>query len=180
MKGVVFNILEEMVLEQKGMEAWNDILAQAQESSGVYTSALSYPDEELFALVAAVSDYLDVPTQSVVKTFGEYMFGALAERYPVFIERCPDLFSFLESIDSVIHVEVNKLYQNPGLPSIRCTQTSDNQLLMYYHSERNLCLLAEGLTFGAARLYGNTVDIQHRQCMHNGADQCVLEVNVIA
>ncbi|MBP0047376.1 heme NO-binding domain-containing protein [Marinobacterium sp. AK62] len=180
MKGVVFNILEEMVLEEKGMEAWNEILSRTQAASGVYTSAISYPDEELFALVGTVSDYLEIPAQSVVKAFGEYMFGALAERYPVFIERCPDLFSFLDSIDSVIHVEVNKLYQNPGLPRIRCERTAEHQLLMYYFSERKLCMLAEGLTFGAARRYGDTVEIRHRQCMHDGADQCVLEVNVVA
>lgn len=178
MKGVVFNILEEMVLEKGGMEAWNEILAQSSDASGIYTSAVSYPDSELFALVGGVAEYLDLPVQEVVKGFGEYMFGKLSRRYPMFMEDCPDLFTFLESIDGVIHVEVNKLYENPSLPRIQCTR-ADGKLIMNYRSERKLCMLAEGLTFGAAKYYGTPITITHSQCMHDGADHCVLEVQYI-
>jgi len=179
MKGVVFNILEEMVLEQGGMQAWNAVLDSAREAGGVYTSAVSYPDEELFALVGAVSEYLDVPAQAVVKAFGEYMFGALAQRYPLFVENSPDLFSFLDSIEGVIHVEVNKLYSNPSLPHIHCERTGESSLLMHYRSERKLCMLAEGLIFGAARHYAVPIHIEHSVCMHRDADHCELEVVIV-
>lgn len=177
MKGVVFNILEEMVLEKGGMELWNELLTQTAGAKGVYTSAVSYPDAELFALVGSVATYLDLPVQEVIRGFGEYMFGKLSRRYPLFLDRCPDLFSFLESIDGVIHVEVNKLYEKPGLPSIQCERVGDG-LVMNYRSERKLCMLAEGLTFGAAKYYGTPVHIHHSQCMHDGADHCVLEVQL--
>ena len=47
MKGVIFNILEEMVITECGMQSWNDILQQL-ELEGIYTSTESYPDTELF------------------------------------------------------------------------------------------------------------------------------------
>lgn len=179
MKGIVFNILEEMVLERAGMEAWNSVLSRARDAGGVYTSAVSYPDDELLALVDAVSEYLAMPVQDVVQAFGEFMFAALARRYPLFIERCPDLFSFLGSIDSVIHVEVNKLYSNPSLPKIDCEYLDEHRLVLHYRSERKMCMLAEGLILGAARHYAVPVRMTHAVCMHRGADHCELEVAIV-
>ncbi|GBQ51026.1 heme NO-binding domain-containing protein [Komagataeibacter sucrofermentans] len=52
MKGIVFNILEEVVEKNHGAEAW-DTLLEAANVSGAYTSLGSYPDAEMQALVVA-------------------------------------------------------------------------------------------------------------------------------
>lgn len=176
MKGVVFNILEEMVLEQAGMEAWNNILAEASGEDGIYTAADSYPDTELFGLVEAVCKAINQPAEVVVGAFGEFMFGKLAERYPVFCEQAPDLKTFLKSVDSVIHVEVAKLYNETNLPKFKYAEPKENILVMRYHSERKLCILAEGLIRGAATHYNQKITIEHPVCMHKGADHCDLLV----
>lgn len=49
-KGIVFNLLEEIVSEQHGPDTW-DALLDATEVDGSYTSLGNYPDEELLALV---------------------------------------------------------------------------------------------------------------------------------
>lgn len=178
MKGVVFNILEDMVTEQGGLLMWQKVLDKAGVEGG-YTAVSTYSDDELFSVVGAVVEELNVPAEEVISAFGVYMFGQLARRYPVFTESCSDFFSFLESIDSVIHLEVKKLMTETNLPSIRCTRESDTQLLMDYRSPRKLCILAEGLIYGAAEHYGCKIKIDHPVCMHKGADHCDLQVSLI-
>lgn len=178
MKGVVFNILEDMVTEQGGLLMWQKVLDKVGVDGG-YTAVATYSDDELFSIVGAVVEELGVPAEEVIGAFGTYMFGQLARRYPVFIESCDDLFSFLESIDSVIHLEVRKLMTETQLPSIDCTRSGETELLINYRSPRKLCLLAEGLIYGAAEQYGNQIKIEHPVCMHKGADHCDLRVSII-
>ena len=177
MKGIVFNILEEMVIEKCGMAAWNELLETAlPDEDGAFTAGKSYPDENLFALVHAASAKLETPAEQIISGFGEYMFGELAKRYPIFIEQAPDLKTFLLSVDQVIHTEVRKLYDDPNLPSFEYTQLDSGALLMEYRSPRKLCILAEGLIRGAAHHYQTPITLSHPTCMHTGSDHCDLIV----
>ena len=49
MKGVVMNLLADMVETQLGMQEWNDVLDEAGED-GVYTATSLYEDERLLNL----------------------------------------------------------------------------------------------------------------------------------
>lgn len=178
MKGVVFNVLEEMVIEQCGMLAWNEIL-EAQEIEGIYTAGESYPDEELFELVGSISAKTEIPAETLVGAFGERLFKGLSERNPVFIEAESTLKGFLKSVHDVIHIEVRKLYENPNLPDFEYEEDADNTLLMRYRSPRKLCILAEGLIRGAAYHYDTAIEIEHPVCMHKGADHCDLIVRFL-
>lgn len=177
MKGVVFTILNQMVEEKLGLECWEAVLAAVKpESQGVYTSVEDYSDEELFALVTQVSEISDIPVPTLVESFGEYLFGELNRKYPLFTEQQPDFFSFLHSIDDVIHQEVRKLYESPNLPSLTCEQVDEHTLRMRYESPRKLCLLAEGLIRGAAKHYGVDYELDHQKCMHRGDDHCMFHI----
>lgn len=177
MKGVIFNVLEELVIETAGMESWNAILA-ASGSDGIFTSGESYSDEELFAIVAEVCKALDMPAEKVIGIFGEYLFDQLDVRHPSFVAHANGLKDFLMSVDTVIHGEVLKLYTNPNLPRFEYQDRGDNELTMHYRSPRKLCILAEGLVRGAAKRFGQEITIEHPICMHNGADHCQLDVSI--
>lgn len=173
MKGVIFNVLEEMVIDQCGMEAWNEILNQLS-LDGVYTAGESYPDNELFNLVQCISEKTGMPAETLVEAFGEFLFDRLKERYPIFVESEKNLKAFLLSVEDVIHLEVKKLFNNPNLPTFTYTELSDKELLMRYSSPRKLCLLAEGLIRGAAKHYNSAISISHPVCMHKGSPHCDL------
>ncbi|MBU2964275.1 heme NO-binding domain-containing protein [Amphritea sp. 2_MG-2023] len=179
MKGVIFNILEELVIEEAGMPTWNAILASLQ-LKGIYTAGHSYPDEELMALVQEISIRLALPTPKVIGHFGEYLFRQLNQRYPEFTAQQPDLKRFLLSVHDVIHVEVNKLYENPNLPTFSYHQPADNILVMQYQSPRKLCILAEGLVRGAAQYYDTEIHMTHPVCMHQQADHCDLVIEFLS
>lgn len=173
MKGVIFNILEELVIETSGISAWNTILEKLA-LQGIYTAGQSYPDEELLALVGEISAALNTPAAEVVGHFGEYLFHQLNQRYPEFTANQADLKAFLRSVHDVIHVEVRKLYETPNLPTIVCHEPDADTLVMEYRSPRKLCLLAEGLIRGAARYYKTPITMTHPVCMHSGASHCDL------
>jgi hypothetical protein len=176
MKGIVFTSLGDMVEEKFGLETWNALLAQVElPSGGLYTAGGTYPDEEMFTLVAGLSKLVNIESPKLVEAFGIYMFPILASKYPNFLEQ-KDLKTFLKSIDEVIHVEVRKLYPDASLPSISYEDPSPNELILNYRSSRKLCALAIGLIQGAATHFNTNVRIKQPECMLKGADHCRLEI----
>ncbi|MBQ4850195.1 heme NO-binding domain-containing protein [Pseudoalteromonas sp. MMG012] len=176
MKGVIFRGLESLVIEKCGMAAWESLLEKNAPDDRVYISAKSYPDEELVGLAQDVAVALSLPLQDVLKAFGEYLFGYLLQKHPTIVDTFDGFSSLIMGIDSVIHVEVAKLYQEPNLPKIECELVREGFILMQYYSKRKLCLCAEGLIYGAAAHYSIDVTLDHVECMHQGADACVIEV----
>ena len=69
MKGIVMNILAEMVETQLGLEEWNTVLDEADES-GIYTATAIYDDERLLNLVSTLSQRNNIPASDLVFAFG--------------------------------------------------------------------------------------------------------------
>lgn len=175
MKGVIFNILEDVVIDQFGDGTW-DMLLDDTDLDGAYTSLGSYPDSEIVALVGAASARLGKSPAEILRWFGRSAIPALAERYPVFFETPPNARSFLLSVNEIIHPEVRKLYSGAGCPHFRFQRTDSHELLIGYDSARRMCHLAEGFIEGAAAHYGERVSVSQRSCMHDGAASCELAV----
>jgi hypothetical protein len=172
MKGIIFNLVEEVVVGAHGEDAWDDIL-DAAGVEGSYTSLGSYPDEDLFRLVGAASTALGLPANDVVRSLGQGAIPLLAQRYPGFFDH-PSTKPFLLTLNDIIHPEVRKLYPGADVPEFDFDSPSDDQLVLGYRSARKLCALAEGFILGAAAHFGEHVTIDQPQCMHRGADSCVL------
>ena len=100
MKGIVFNLLNEMVEERFGFEPWEEML-EAVGSDGVFVATESYPDEVLMGLVAAASGKTNIPQADLVRAFGEFMVPAFRRSYPVFFEDHVRLKDFLLTVDRV-------------------------------------------------------------------------------
>ena len=171
------NLLNEMVEQEMGLAAWNSALEEAG-LTGVYTAAGRYDDRELLSLVSIFAARTGKPEQELVSAFGKFMFPAFKERYPQLIDDELGLLDFLSTIEDVIHVEVLKLYPDASVPTFTYERPADNRLEMRYDSPRRLCALAVGLIDGAAEHYGESYDLQHSPCMHEGAAYCGLNVTV--
>jgi len=178
MKGIIFNVLEDMIVQQCGMAVWNDLLEKHAPADRVYVSAKSYEDMELLNIVQDVAARLQLPLQDVVKAFGNFLFQGLAERHQDVIQRFEDFTSLVLGIHHVIHVEVNKLYHDPRLPTIDARVSNPKQIVLSYNSPRKLCYCAEGLLFGAAKHFQQQITISHDVCMHQGADHCLFVIDL--
>jgi hypothetical protein len=177
MKGIVFNLLEQVVVKHHGEAAWDDLL-DATGLAGAYTSLGSYPDEEIVKLVAAGANALGKTPSEVLRWFGREAMPLLARAYPQFFADHRTTRSFVLSVNSIIHPEVRKLYTGAHCPVFRFDEAPDGALLLGYNSPRRLCALAQGFIEGAGDHFGETVDVAHLSCMLKGDDRCQLGIRV--
>jgi Haem-NO-binding len=175
MKGIVFNVLEELVARTYGEGTW-DALLERTGLDGVYTSLGSYPDEDLMKLVRAASDALEMPSDDVVRWFGRNAIPLFAHRYPQLFEPHDSTRSFVLTLNNIIHPEVRKLYPGAEVPEFDFDSSSNGALVMGYRSQRRLCAFAEGLLEGTAAHYGERLTIEQPRCMNRGDERCVLEI----
>lgn len=177
MKGIVFNLLEDVVTTHLGEEAWDEVL-DSTDVGGAYTSLGNYADEELSALLGAIATRTGRPAGDTLRWFGHKAMPFLARRYTEFFSSHNSLRTFLLSLNDVIHAEVRKLYPGAEVPVFEFETPADAQghdtLLIHYRSKRRLCLLAEGFIAGAADCFAEDVTISQSQCMHAGAAHCVI------
>jgi hypothetical protein len=178
MKGIVFNLLEEVVTMEYGDAAWDGLL-DAANLDGAYTSLGSYSDDEIFALVRVASETLSLPQEDVLRWFGRRAMPLLAKRYPAFFASHENVRSFLLTLNGIIHPEVRKLYPGAQTPVFDFDTSVADLLAIGYNSPRRLCALAEGFMHGAAGYYGEQLDITQAQCMHHGAERCLFHVRTL-
>ncbi len=178
MKGAVFIALSEMVEQELGLNTWLETLDEAG-LEGVYTATATYDDVEIFTLVSVLCKKLNLEAPTLLHKFGVVLFDFLHGGHTRYAESRPDFFSFINSIDGVIHVEVHKLDEDARPPSIKVVEQSEDSVTLRYVSERKLCHLAEGLLEGAAKLYGRSITTKQHTCMHEGADHCLIHVKAL-
>jgi hypothetical protein len=175
MKGIVFNLLEEVVTTHLGEKAWDGILANCS-VDGAYTSLGNDPVEELASLVGALSRQSGKSDRETLKWFGQRAMPHLADRYPEFFKPHTGMRSFLMSLNDVIHAEVRKLYPGADVPVFEfetpAGATTNDTLIMRYRSKRKLCQLAEGFIAGASEQFGEVVTVTQSSCMLDGASEC--------
>jgi hypothetical protein len=176
MKGIIFNLLEDVVISNHGEDTWDQLLATTG-LDGAYTSLGSYPDEQIQELVGAASRMLGLTSFEVLRWFGQQAIPLLFDRYPGFFSSQPSTRPFVLSVNSIIHPEVRKVYPGADVPTFEFLQAPNGDLMMGYRSPRRLCALAQGFIEGAATHYGETVFFEHRECMHKGDQQCLCSIS---
>ncbi|MGV3637217.1 MAG: heme NO-binding domain-containing protein [Flavobacteriales bacterium] len=161
MLGVIFTEFLELVEQRFGLAMTDRILTEAAPANGgAYTAVGHYPHTEMVALVGRLHQATGIPIADLLRTFGEHLFGRLAEQYPDMIAGVPDSLSLFATIDRHIHVQVKKLYPNAELPTFRHAQLPDGGMELTYTSKRRMADLAEGLMIGCARHMGEELRIE--------------------
>jgi hypothetical protein len=178
-KGILFNVVEEVVEEDLSDRDWDLALCGAG-VEGAYTSLGNYPTGQLLAIVEALAAHRRVPVEDVLRAAGEHGYHHLVARHPELVEPYTDLGGLLLHLDTVIHPEVLKLYPHADPPrfEVRPAVGSDRPWEVIYRSPRGLCHLAEGLMRGAAGRFGQAVEIAQVTCRHRGDPECRFEVMI--
>lgn len=177
MKGIIFNLLEEVVIGRHGEAAWDECL-DATGLQGAYTSLGGYPDGELGMLVQQFAATLGLTQDDCLRWFGREAMPLLAARYPGFFSGHKTTLSFLVSVNSIIHPEVRKIHPGAQCPVFRFEDLADGGMLLGYQSPRRLCFLAQGFIEGAAAHFGETAVVEHLRCVAEGGPECLLGIHV--
>jgi Haem-NO-binding len=128
MKGIIFNLLEDVVISNHGADSWDQLLATAA-LDGVYTSLGSYPDEQIQDLVGAASRKFGLTPFEVLRWFGQQAIPLLFERYPAFFNAQSSTRPFVLSVNSIIHPEVRKIYPGADVPTFEFRHAPDSALM---------------------------------------------------
>lgn len=162
MKGIVFVHLLEMVEKEFGELLLESAIDHAETSTqGVFTSAGTYPAEDMLKLVGSLSELTQLPPSALYQHYGRYLFDKLFVSYPMFPpEVISNAFSFLASINDVIHVEVHKLYPDAELPRFITQHHDEEKMILEYSSSRRMSDLALGLIEGCLSHFKEDVEIQ--------------------
>ena len=157
MKGVVFNVVEEVLTELHDAETWDDLLDSAG-LDGSYTALGNYGDHELLGIVEAAAAATAMTIDELWRTVGRLALPKLAARLPDIVASAGDARSFLLSVNSIIHPEVRALYPDARPPVFEFTE-SGQELIVRYRSARRLDSLAEGLMLGCGDLFAEVVNV---------------------
>ncbi|MEN0005405.1 MAG: heme NO-binding domain-containing protein [Bacteroidota bacterium] len=146
MKGIIFTNFLKMVEENYGYATVDQLLTESDlPSKGIYTAVGTYDHQEMHTLANALGHLKEKETADLYYAFGTYFFSVFEQHYGHFLEGQPDAFTFLESLEGYIHVEVKKLYPEAELPQFLTQRLSPNSLEMIYISERRMSAFAKGL-----------------------------------
>ena len=177
MKGIVFTEFLDFVGAQLGPDMVDDIIDDAAlPHGGAYTSVGTYPYAEMGALVGALAQRTGAPAPDLIRAFGAHLCRRFTVKFAHFFEEAPNLFDFLESVDTHIHVEVHKLYPDAELPKFRLSARGADSIDLDYASCRPLESLAEGMILSAAEHYGERVDIA--KAKHEGPDGAFVRFSI--
>lgn len=175
-KGVVFNVLEDVVSDEHGEAVWDDLLAEAQ-VEGAYTAIGSYPDAEFVQLLRCLPGSQDAALSETLRSFGRSAMGRLSGMYPAFFDPHNATTAFLLTLNDIIHPAVRCLYPGADVPIFDFTfppVEDGSHLVVGYRSARQLCHLAEGFIDGAAAHFGERAQLRQSQCMQDGAPECLI------
>lgn len=161
MRGIIFTEFVSLVEEKFGVQMADALLSlPGLTDGGAYTSVGRYPHGEMLTMVTALSERTGLPADELCKVFGEWLFGKLARAFEFSVKPHADAFSFLASLDAIIHAEVRKLYPDAELPQVPVTHLDDRRLVMEYRSKRPFADVAEGLLRGCLMWFGERADIE--------------------
>lgn len=174
MKGALFNVVQDVVEAEFGPEAWDEAVTRAG-VDGVYTSLGSYADDELAALVGALSEIARCSRDDVLVLAGRKGLAVLVARHADLIEDLDGWRGVLRGLDGIIHPEVQKIYPDAEVPSFEVV-CDDAVFQLVYRSSRNMCKLAEGLIVGLGEHFGVDLSVTQPSCAVRGDTRCLIEV----
>ena len=178
MKGIIFNLLESLVIEKFGDEANEEIYAECNflGDAPPFLGPVTYEDSDLLAIVDMLSEKVNLPVDDLLYKFGKYSFPILAEKFPNFLENIDSALEFLKNVNDIIHLEVRKLLDEAHPPVIIIEETGADRASLHYISQRKLCRMLEGILEGVADHFKGKISYSHRQCMKDGASECILDI----
>ncbi len=159
MKGVVFNVVEEVVSDVYGIDTWDDLL-DAAGADGAYTALGNYHDVELVRIAQVAAEATGMSLDELWRTVGRLALPKLASRLPDGTGRWTDAMSFLLDVNDIIHPQVRALYPEAVPPVFEFERGADGEVTVHYRSTRELVALAEGLILGCGDLFADPLEAE--------------------
>ncbi|CAJ1939922.1 unnamed protein product, partial [Cylindrotheca closterium] len=144
MYGLIFEVLEDFVVDMHGTEAWHKIkeIAGCKTKDQAFLRRAYYDDEELFALVDAAASLLNVPSPDILEAYGRYFLVKKLSRsgYSELLKcQGSTLRQWLSNLNAM-HEYIKRSFPGEGFiaPIFWCEDCEDfdGSILLHYYSMR--------------------------------------------
>lgn len=179
MKGIVFTEFLDLVEDKFGLEMVDTIISKSKlESEGVYTSIGTYSFSEMLQLLTHLSNYTEISIDNLLLVYGEHFFSVIERNYPQFLKMYDDPIMMLASIESHIHVEVQKIYPNAELPTFEVLDKTKNSIELLYKSSRAMHYFGMGLINKTFQYFKMTAKIVYDKIKDDGTEVKISITNI--
>jgi len=160
MKGVILSELVRFVELRYSPELADKMITKSKVASdGCYTSVGNYPHVEALDLIGALSEMTGVPVPELAEAYGFWLSGRFVELYPEMFAGYTDVRTFLKDVDSKMHKEVKKLYEDAKTPAV-IAELDGEELNVAYSSHRPFADVAFGLIRGYIAHFGEPLVVE--------------------
>ena len=172
MKGVVFQLLEDVALREHGQEAWHELVSMAGGHQELWSPA-QHPE------LAHLSCPHDLDARSALRRTGRRAIPLLANMHPQLFANADSTRSFLLVLAGGVVIDTAKgVIRWPAADSdFRILPAPDGDVFLGYRSIRHPCALVEGLVEGAADYFGEAVSVVQLKCTGRGDNRCLFWIN---
>lgn len=179
MHGIIFAELKKYIGEQLDGNAWDEILREVGIGVKHYLPIQEYPDGEMMKIVEAVSSWKSKDPSVLLEGFGEFIVPALLNMYKNLIRPEWKTLELIENTEETIHKVVR--LQNPGAspPALQCKRIAEDEVEIFYNSERKICSVAKGIVKGIAKHFDEEVLLDEKGCMNSGDAVCSISVKLV-
>lgn len=172
MYGLVNQAISGFLIENYGIDKWNEILVKSKVENGIFLNNQMYDDSVTFNLAITSADLLAIPLRNILIGFGKYwIFKTGAEKYGHLMKSGgADFISFMKNLPN-FHTRVMLLYPEIKPPEFIIEIKDDNEILLNYYSTRTgLTDFMEGLILGLGEYFKVVIEIsniQHKDAIND-------------
>lgn len=181
MYGLVNRALEELICTRYGAEQWARIKAKAEVDIDLFVRMEAYPDDITYRLVGAACELLNLPAAEVLHDFGCHWVQYTGhEGYgELFDAAGTSVQEVLANLDD-LHARVGLLYPKLTPPSFKCSDVSENGLVLHYYSTRaGLAPMVVGLIDGIGKHFNQPLEVTQLTHKQAGDDHDSFQINFV-
>ena len=159
MYGIVNQSFRHMIVDDYGIEKWEEI----KKSSGIeidyFLSDYSYEDNVTYELIGAAVEVLKKDASSILEDFGKYwILNTGNKKYGELMKAGGSTFiEFMKNLPN-FHARIMLIYKDIRPPEFRVEISEKNKITLHYYSERNgLTHFVIGLMHGIAGMFNEII-----------------------
>lgn len=173
MHGLILTEFKDYVDATDHTPPWEDVAHRAEVAEREYKAQTNYPDEEVVRVAQATADLMDKTTREVLIEYGEKVMYSLYEIYEPLTEDDWGSLELMMEVEERFHPTVRE--RSGGKPPLlQFERQAPHEITLKYKSPRKLCGIAIGTAHALQKTYDEELTIQEEQCMHDGANHCLV------
>lgn len=155
MLGVILTGLYDLVEETFGLEVLDEMIVSSDlANDGIYSGIGTYPHSDMVRLVQNLSLIVNITSEELMRIYGAHLFKFLMKSHSINDPMLANCFDLLSQLDTLIHVQVRKLYPQAEVPAFSYELIAKDTMRLVYCSDRPFASVAHGLIEGSGAYFG--------------------------